>query len=78
MNDLTPDGMPDLSGPIGARHGDTAGAPTLSGQEHADQPCHGCSPDGRLDRLSPAATLLMTTDPSTFATVLDTLTDWDA
>ena len=88
MNDLTPDGMPDLRGPIGARHGDTAAAPTpngfgpaaptRSGTEHTGQPCHGCSPGARLDRLSPAATLLMTTDPSTFATVLDMLTEWDA
>ena len=75
MNDLTPDGTPDLPGPIGARHGETAAAPTRSGQEHAGQDC---CPDARVERPSPAARLLMTTDPSTFATVLDTLTDWDA
>lgn len=86
MNDPTPDGIPDLPGPTGARQGDTAAATpndsdpaktTPSGHPRTAYPRPG-QRDTHIDQPSPAATLLMTTDPSTFATVLHTLTDWDA
>jgi hypothetical protein len=87
MNDPTPDGMPDQPGPTGARQGDTAAATPHDSEPAKTNPsCHqptgrqdpGHGRDTHIDRPSPAATLLMTTDPSTFATLLDTLTDWDA